>query len=128
MEEIVEWTIEASKDQAQEIPRSSYDLTQVSVPHTGTVGANTGVHYSNRSGLHDWTQISRHTDEFNELLARTQDSPEALTGIGRNLSDMARAEGDLNPVRTGLDAFLDSEGLVVTDWMGDLIVDNLFSR
>jgi hypothetical protein len=128
MEEIVEWTIEASKDQAQEIPRSSYDLTQVSVPHTGTVGANTGVHYSNRSGLHDWTQIGRHTDEFNELLSKSQDSPEALTGIGRNLSDMARAEGDLNPVRTGLDAFLDSEGLVVTDWMGDLIVDNLFSR
>jgi hypothetical protein len=128
MEQIIEWTIEASKDQAQEIPRSSYDLTQVSVPHTGTVGSNTGVHYSNRSGLHDWIQISRHTDEFNELLAKTQDSPEALTGIGRSLSDMSRAEGDLNPVRSGLDAFLDSEGLVVSDWMGDLIVDNLFSR
>ena len=128
LEEIVEWTIEASQGQAQEIPRSSYDLTQVSVPHTGTVGANTGVHYSNRSGLHDWTQISRHTNEFNELLSKLNESPEALTGIGRNLSDMARAEGDLNPTRTALDSFLDSQGLVVSDWMGDIIVDNLFSR
>jgi hypothetical protein len=128
IEEIVEWTIEGSQDRVQELPWSSYDLTQASVPHTGTVGANTGVHYSNRSGLNDWTQIARHTNEFNELLSRLQDSPEALTGIGRSLSDMSRAEGDLNPTRTALDSFLDSQGLVVSDWMGDIIVDNLFSR
>ena len=128
IEEIVEWTIEASQDRVQEIPWASYDLTQASVPHSGTVGANTGVHYSNRSGLNDWTQIARRTNEFNELLSRVQDSPEALTNIGRSLSESSRAEGDLNPTRTALDSFLDSQGLVVSDWMGDLIVDNLFNR
>ena len=128
IEDIVEWTIDASQGRVQEIPWSNYDLTQASVPHTGTVGANTGVHYSNRSGLNDWTGIVAHTNEFTDLLSKLQDSPESLTGIARSLSDMSRAEGDLNPTRTALDSFLDSQGVVLSDWMGDMIVDNLFSR
>ena len=128
IEEIVEWTIDGSQGSIQEIPWSNYDLTQASVPHTGTVGANTGVHYSNKSGLNDWTGIVAHTDEFTDLMSKLQDSPESLTGIARSLSDMSRAEGDLNPTRTALDSFLDSQGVVLSDWMGDLVVDNLFSR
>ena len=130
IEEIMLWTIDSARDGTgvTEAPWEAYNLTQVSVPHTGTVGSNTGVHYSNKSGLHDWTQIGDHVSEFGNLMGKLQDSPEALTGIGRSLSDMARTEGDLNPARTALDSFLDSQGVVVSDWMGDLVVDNLFSR
>jgi hypothetical protein len=139
LEQMVEWTLEGARRRVidgqvhegigvQEIPWSNYDLTQASVPHSGSVGANTGVHYSNRSGLNDWTGIDRHTNEFQKFFLDIQNSPEAATAIARSLSRMARDEGNLNPARTALDSFLDSQGIVVSDWMGDMVVDNLFSR
>ena len=128
IEQMIQWTIEGSKSDAVEIPRSSYDFTQASVPHAGSAGANTGVHYSNRSGIQDWTQIGKRLNEFNELLLRAAESPEALTALARQLSDAKRKEGDLNPARTPLDAFIDSQGLVASDWMGDMVVDNLFTH
>ena len=139
LEQMVEWTLEGARRRVidgqvhegigvKEIPWSNYDLTQASVPHSGSVGANTGVHYSNRSGLNDWTGIDRHTNEFQKFFLDIQNSPEAATGIARSLSRMARDEGNLNPARTALDSFLDSQGIVVSDWMGDMVVDNLFSR
>ena len=130
LEDIIIWTIEGSRDGSGvvERPWGMYDVTQASVPHLGTVGSNAGVHYSDKSGLNEWTQTQNNLTFFSDLMIKMRTSPEVMTGVGREMSELSRTEGDFNPARTALDSFLDNNGIVVSDWMGDMLVDNLFSR
>ena len=118
----------AYEGMVREVPWETYMVTMASTPHKASVGANTGVHYSDRSGLNNWTRAEAHIDDFRALYSAMHGDPYAVTSIGRNLSIMERQDGEMNPNRSSLDAYLDANGMVTNDWMGDMIVDNLFSR
>jgi len=133
-EEIILNTIDRAREggayenMVREVPWETYMVTMASTPHRASVGANTGVHYSDRSGLNNWTRTDVHIDDFRTLFSAMHGDPYAVTSIGRKLSTMERQDGEMNPNRSSLDAYLDANGVVTNDWMGDMIVDNLFSR
>jgi len=110
-----------------ELPLSTFNVTNISREHNAKAGANISVHMTDNKSVYNWMGLDTKINTFQEMLTRANSSEFALTSIAKELMGFKEGEGDMMLNKIPVEEILHQEGLIMDQWMGDIVADKLFS-
>ena len=110
-----------------ELPMSTFNVTNVSRPHKAKAGANITVHIDVTPEVASWMDLGNKVRDFEGFLARANANEYTLTSIARELMGVKSEAGDLMLNKVPVESVLKEGGLLMDQWMGDIVTDKLFT-
>ena len=110
-----------------ELPLSTFNVTNISREHSAKSGANMGVHLRHDAGISEWMGIKKKVQEFEDFLMRANSSDYSMTSLAFQLMGKGKATGDMMLAKVPIERILQEGGLVIDQWMGDIVADKLFT-
>ena len=117
-----------NSDMIIEVPYNATTIGNLSREHNANFGANIGVHLPHDLGVRDHIGLDKTLHTFGTVLRQMNTNPENLTGITQKLLDLKRIEGDNYLNSSPLEAVMETSGLILDSWMGDMSADKLFTH
>ena len=109
------------------LPLSTFNVTNVSKKHNAKIGANMAVHLDHNVGIDTWMEMRNKVDEFNTFLMRSMNNEFAMTSLAQELMGRQKDSGDLMLSKVPVEHILNENGLIIDQWMGDVVADKLFT-
>ena len=110
-----------------ELPLSTFNVTNVSREHAAKSGANMAVHTDGNPQLAPWMNLNNRIRDFEAFLTRANSNEYALTSIAKELMGIKSEDGDLMLGKVPVESIMAEGGLIMDQWMGDIVADKLFS-
>ncbi|QDP66923.1 MAG: hypothetical protein Unbinned4409contig1002_24 [Prokaryotic dsDNA virus sp.] len=110
-----------------DLPLSTFNVTNISREHNAKAGANLAVHMTDNKAVYNWMGLDSKINTFQEMLTRANSNEFALTSMARELMGYKEGDGDLLLNKVPVEEILNQEGLIMDQWMGDMVADKLFS-
>ena len=109
------------------LPLSTFNITNISREHSAKSGANMAVHTDNNPHLAPWMRLDTKIRDFEAFLTRANSSEYALTSIAQELMGIKSKDGDLMLGKVPVESIVAEGGLIMDQWMGDVVADKLFT-
>ena len=112
---------------AFELPLSTFNVTNFSREHQAKLGSNMAVHMDHNTSGSSWMQMGSRIQSFENFLFKAMNSDYSMTTLARDLLGRKNESGDLMLSKIPIEAILHENGLVIDQWMGDVVADKLFT-
>ena len=109
------------------LPLHTFNVTNISKEHLSKAGANMAVHFDHNVGISDWMGLNKKIGEFQRFLERSMGDEYAMTSLAAELLGKQKKEGDLMLSKVPVEHILQENGLLLDQWMGDVVTDKLFT-
>ena len=114
-------------DVRTEIPLEAFSLRTISKEHDPTVGANTGVHMSDKNGIAEWIGLQGKIDNYNNDLSRMYTDPYYRTALAQKVMGAMAESGDPSAINSAMNSILVRNSLIVEPWAQRRLEENLIN-
>ena len=111
------------KPNVQLIPLETFVNHSLKKPAKGSVGVNTGLHLKGDKNINEWMGTKENLDAFESNILAMQKSRYTAADI---VNQLLNNKGNIN-VNSPLEAILANDGLLLSPYLGEQSVNNLFS-
>ena len=100
-----------------ELPLESIMLKNMGMNHLPPLSNSMGVHQNSDNGIANWAGIDARVSKFDNMWSNIFSNPYKTTRLAKEVTGMARADGNLNSINTGLMFYLNAGGTADAPWI-----------